>query len=68
MVYEDLFAVGTVPVETCQLHGAPSTVPGTATTPMTATSHTPNVDAALEALAIRAREFKIQGSSFNVRR
>jgi hypothetical protein len=66
-VYEDLFPTGTLPVETCQLHGGPTVIPGTSTTP-TVVSHTPNVDAALEALARRAREFKLEGSSFSVRR
>jgi hypothetical protein len=40
-VYEDLFPIGSVPVETCWMHGAHGSAGGTTTT------QTPLVDAAL---------------------
>jgi penicillin-binding protein 1A len=67
-VYEDLFPTGTLPVETCQLHGGPDVIPGNSIATPTIATQTPNVDAALEALARRAREFRLKGSSFGVRR
>jgi 1A family penicillin-binding protein len=65
-VYEDLFQAGTLPSETCQLHGIRTSLPapasGNSLSAPAVVSHTPNVDAALRRLARQARTFRIQDS------